>query len=1159
MSPGINDRPRYTGTVPKSNRRNDRNRERSNSNQVMIGPTDPRDVSHQPNNLLEWHLVTDPHRSEKNSNTRPTSSTPSISYQDLADFDCSSQQRNHIGEDRSQWHRMAPPDSHTQSPPPQLQANKPTNVDKMPDRGQVESRLNQIKDYIRVTSTMMDSLSQSSDPRAVMQHDKLSKMVEDLYDSEKKLTNLLETYQNRGIPDESGDHPVQQSDQMRRFSDLMDVLTLQERCILTNPNCMNGEIDEHGDGGREAQLQRKVEETQRKLAQLQEQEASLLGMHLRAKERLNAARQAQQVFLQQGEQGNSAWEGPDRRLHQGQSNADELESEHAALRGKLVQLQNKKKRMDHLVAELQTVDTFDRGSCSSEGSRAPGRDKVAELDAMKAQLARLKALMEDATRDRHPSESEVEPEADEEVRVEVSANSSRNSIDRQSEPDDLSRRKAGNFGDAPSVDQVQAVTRELKEQSVLLQAARAELQRLKQTTPTPVITSSTPPPSLLGLNLSEKKQSNNNTNSSSNDERCEMQFAQAKRRQLEDLMRKEQVHSSSVNQDVGRGDWGGVRETNSQLSHTSVAANLWPLPNPATGESNEQSVDGASISENLLDVGPNGNATAANGNWWGVPPPIGMVEQPPQAGVVGMAEYYRQLLLGSQAQQLQMMGMTMQQCCQLLWAQQRELQSMRAAIIQLQLQLRQPQQLQQQQQHQQLQGRANNNYSNVGNAEEYSNLNRVVQHNGSSLDATLPPSSSLPNLVALPTPTPTPVPVPIPNPPHQQQQLNNQVPPGNRANNYWDNFRSYSRQNLLSVNGKTASDRNPHTTASTPTTNTVSSASGTASGGGNNTGLTNIGFRSRKDKRNREHGLENLTLPTLLSAEMQYPQNLQLQSNFQQQEVVNSRSSLNNVLANDMTLQQSHHVDNFFDEQQLACTRSVSANNDGQVCLRQLSNEMSDAVSSLVTVNTSRPGYLVRVLREVKIICEDHRLRPRLLRSLRALRDSHSSNNPLVDWLQNETTDQTASESCQSSDEDSDTGTLNNTVGNAVNQAVGALSLPPPPLPPPPLSMTLPLLPGGFQPEGVGINASASVTPGYNEDLAEADQSRPETSHNPQVASEENVGEEGGGDASTASANALIADLVAEMEYMEEDGERSDDIGLDRVPTRLYHQANESI
>ncbi|GAB0090190.1 hypothetical protein DMENIID0001_048850 [Sergentomyia squamirostris] len=36
----------------------------------------------------------------------------------------------------------------------------------------------------------------------------------------------------------------------------------------------------------------------------------------------------------------------------------------------------------------------------------------------------------------------------------------------------------------------------------------------------------------------------------------------------------------------------------------------------------------------------------------------------------------------------------------------------------------------------------------------------------------------------------------VPPPP----ALNNQVAPGNRANNYWDNFRSYSRQNLLSGN-----------------------------------------------------------------------------------------------------------------------------------------------------------------------------------------------------------------------------------------------------------------------------------------------------------------------------------------------------------------------
>lgn len=141
-------------------------------------------------------------------------------------------------------------------------------------------------------------------------------------------------------------------------------MALLNRFCLTF-DTQNGDTDEHGDGEREAQLQRKVEETQRKLAQLQEQEASLLGMQLRARERLSEARQAQQIFLQQGEQGNGAWEGTERQPQPGQVNADQLESEHAALRGKLVQLQNKKKRMDHLVAELQAVDSFDRGSCVS--------------------------------------------------------------------------------------------------------------------------------------------------------------------------------------------------------------------------------------------------------------------------------------------------------------------------------------------------------------------------------------------------------------------------------------------------------------------------------------------------------------------------------------------------------------------------------------------------------------------------------------------------------------------------------------------------------------------------------------------------------------------------------------------------------------------------
>lgn len=147
--------------------------------------------------------------------------------------------------------------------------------------------------------------------------------------------------------------------------------------------------------------------------------------------------------------------------------------------------------------------------------------------------------------------------------------------------------------------------------------------------------------------------------------------------------------------------------------------------------------------------------------------------------IVASVEYYRQLLLNSQAQQLQMMGTTVQQCCQLLWAQQRELQSMRAAISQLQSQMRSQNEVPQR-------------VNNAENQEEYSNLSRSVHNLGDTLDATLPPSSSLPNLVSLPnTSTALSQTSIVTSNSHQQQQqqLNNQVPPGNRANNYWDNFR----------------------------------------------------------------------------------------------------------------------------------------------------------------------------------------------------------------------------------------------------------------------------------------------------------------------------------------------------------------------------------
>ncbi|XP_076236205.1 combover [Calliopsis andreniformis] len=1035
MLPGVNNGTRNTGTLPKSNSRNDRNREQSAANQFANRSTYHGYIQHSKNLYqLDWEPVVGREhlRVKRNRNINSKiSSVPSTTYQDTTLFAYScGQPYNHC---TYNWQKMVPPtDSQTQSPP-RFQGTKPSNVNKMPDRSQVEFRLNEIRDCIRVTSTVMDSLNQSSDPRAQAQCEKLGTMLEDLHDSERKLTKLLEQYPNRGMVCENGENGWEDG-------------------------------EENEEMNREAQLRKKLEDVQEKLAELQEHQASLVGIQLRVTETLNEARQTQQALLQQDNQNTSSLAMP--LL----VNMEQLETETA----KLAQLQAKKKHMDQLVAELQAIEMAEKGSCSSEGPRNVYRDKVAELEAMKAQLAHLKALMEEATRGREclDANSDAEPEVDMngEATADVDGheeNGTSISFERQSDTDEMSHEKPRNTGGRLTVEEIEAVTREIRQQSALLQTTKAELLRFKRPSASgthgnssSVYPTSTPPPSLTTSISSEKKQDNNSTS--------ESQSNQGKRRQIEDFMRKESSHSSSVNRDIGGPtDVNSHRSSSSHISHTSTPANVWPS-STVIGGSNDEGLDGVSA-ENLMDMGPQTTTleNGLNGNWWACPPPP--LNQLPQ----GSNEYYRQLVMGSQAQQLQMMGATIQQCCQMLWSQQRQLQSMRSAIVQLQMQLKQPQ----------LQQR-----SNSGN-DDYSNLSRNVHPPGENLDSTLPPSSSLPNLVSLPNSSPAlshTATMTSANSQHQQQQLNNQVPPGNRANNYWDNFRSYSRQNLLSGSVKTTTDASSGTIAnSASSSNTISSV---------NTSLM-------KDKRNRDQGSDNL--PSLSGSEAQYSLNLQLPSNLQQQERENTVTR-SNILTNEVSQQQ---VDNLWEEAHSSFRLPSTVNDEHP--LQNISSELKDVLSSLISVNKKRPSYLLIILREIKAISEDHRLRPRLLRSLRALQDAQSSSNPL-----NEVTDQTASESCQSSDEDSDvdavlgTGTENqSSMGElAASSQAGTSSSP---------IAHIPLIDRLDLPGTSSLDSASAVLPvsntksGYNEDLAEADQSRPDSSGNQQTSNNEEDTEQG--------------------------------------------------
>ncbi|XP_057659880.1 pericentriolar material 1 protein isoform X1 [Diorhabda carinulata] len=167
---------------------------------------------------------------------------------------------------------------------------------------------------------------------------------------------------------------------------------------------------------------------------------------------------------------------------------------------------------------------------------------------------------------------------------------------------------------------------------------------------------------------------------------------------------------------------------------------------------------------------------------------------------------------------------TLNQCYQMLWLQQRELATMKSNLLILQERL-----------------------NSMGPSDKYSppslqtnpqvspnrrmhqtevDVNKMNQHGSFTVPVPEPFDCSLPNMSlnclnnnsqlldsclnninanrvnmqqnsAAPN-MPTAIGHSLPNHIWSGQALNNQVVPGNRANNYWDNFRSYSRQNLLS-------------------------------------------------------------------------------------------------------------------------------------------------------------------------------------------------------------------------------------------------------------------------------------------------------------------------------------------------------------------------
>ncbi|KAK4886975.1 hypothetical protein RN001_003246 [Aquatica leii] len=141
------------------------------------------------------------------------------------------------------------------------------NVKKCPDKKQIEDKLNQIREYLRVTTSLMSSIKNDDQ--------------------------------------ENHNMDVAVSEHMQKFSQLLDILACQQDKLKNIYNTNNGPLENGLDSVSESsaagyqrnELEEKVELTNRKVQLLREQQNALLNLKRKAENQLRDARQAQENLL----------------------------------------------------------------------------------------------------------------------------------------------------------------------------------------------------------------------------------------------------------------------------------------------------------------------------------------------------------------------------------------------------------------------------------------------------------------------------------------------------------------------------------------------------------------------------------------------------------------------------------------------------------------------------------------------------------------------------------------------------------------------------------------------------------------------------------------------------------------------------------------------
>ncbi|XP_047522168.1 GATA zinc finger domain-containing protein 7-like isoform X4 [Pieris napi] len=250
--------------------------------------------------------------------------------------------------------------------------------------------------------------------------------------------------------------------------------------------------------------------------------------------------------------------------------------------------------------------------------------------------------------------------------------------------------------------------------------------------------------------------------------------------------------------------------------------------------------------------------------------------------------------------------------------------------------------------------------------------------------------------------------------------LNNQVPPGNRANNYWDNFRSYSRQNLLSTNSKTNADgpssTNPPLERSHNSLRRGSAQASPCATPKRNTNDPRAEEQMRNSQANvaYERSLSFSSAPDVLNLNQNedapVPRNQNdSAANINRQEAANRNLNITNPIpeiiqshsnlnkkkssaklpSKNSANRRNYNVLDFSQTSNINIASTSEANTTSQEIATSrlfdiLRESIYSEVTTLIGVNESHPDFLIQLFKELTHISSD-RLRQRVLQAIRQI------------------------------------------------------------------------------------------------------------------------------------------------------------------------------